>query len=153
MLHHVLNPALWLATLALAVAAWQWYDGRARSEALREENAARLAAAESRGRDVRFAAELSREAIAAVGTHLSQRAEPLRLAALHVMTGLMGSALLALAVDFGELDPEGAWSAAHVDEDFQSEQWGLDAEAAARRAARRRDMMAAATLLRALAPR
>ena len=71
MLHHVLNPALWLATLALAVAAWQWYDGRARSEALREENAARLAAAESRGRDVRFAAELSREAIAAVQARLA----------------------------------------------------------------------------------
>ena len=66
------------------------------------------------------------------------------------MTGLMGSALLALAVDFGELDAEAAWSAAHVDEDFQSEQWGLDAEAAARRAMRRRDMMAAAALIEAI---
>jgi len=95
--------------------------------------------------------EQPRETIAAVGVHISQRAEPLRLAALHVMTGLMGSALLALAVDFGELDAEAAWNAAHVDEDFQSDQWGLDAEAAARRAVRRRDMMAAATLLRAIA--
>jgi len=92
-----------------------------------------------------------RESIAALGEHLGQRAEPLRLAALHVMTGLMGSALLALAVDSGELDPESAWRAAHVDEDFQAEQWGLDAEAAARRAMRRRDMMAAAILLQALA--
>lgn len=95
--------------------------------------------------------EQPRETIAAVGVHLSQRTDPLRLAALHVMTGLMGSALLALAVEFGEIDPEAAWTAAHVDEDFQSEQWGLDAEAAARRAMRRRDMMAAATLLRAIA--
>jgi chaperone required for assembly of F1-ATPase len=88
-----------------------------------------------------------RETIAAIAIHLRQRMEPLRLAALHVMTGLMGSALLALAVDFGELDPQAAWDAAHVDEDFQSEQWGLDAEAVARRAVRKRDMMAAATLL------
>jgi chaperone required for assembly of F1-ATPase len=97
--------------------------------------------------------EQPQETIAAVGAHLAQRAEPFRLAALHVMTGLMGSALLALAVDFGEIDAETAWNAAHVDEDFQSEQWGLDAEAAARRALRRRDMMAAAALLEALYPR
>jgi chaperone required for assembly of F1-ATPase len=95
--------------------------------------------------------EQPRETIAAIGVHLGLRSEPLRLAALHVMTSLTGSALLALAIDFGELDPEAAWRAAHVDEDFQSEQWGLDAEAAARRAIRRRDMMAAATLLEAIA--
>lgn len=95
--------------------------------------------------------EQPREAIAAIGVHLSQHTDPLRLAALHVMTGLMGSALLALAVDFGELDAEAAWAAAHVDEDFQAEQWGIDAEAAARRTLRKRDMMAAATLLSAMA--
>ena len=61
-----------------------------------------------------------------------------------------GSALLALAVDFGELDAEGAWAAGHVDEDWQIEQWGQDAEAVARRSARKRDMMAAAGLLEAL---
>jgi len=91
--------------------------------------------------------EQPREAIAALGVHLNQRAEPLRLAALHVMTSLTGSALLALAVDFGELEAESAWNAAHVDEDFQAEQWGQDAEALARRASRKRDMMAAADLL------
>jgi chaperone required for assembly of F1-ATPase len=94
--------------------------------------------------------EQPREAIAALGFHLNQRAEPLRLAALHVMTSLTGSALLALAVDFGELDAETAWDAAHVDEDFQAEQWGQDAEALARRASRKRDMMAAAALLDAI---
>lgn len=91
-----------------------------------------------------------RDAVAALGIHLNQRAEPLRLAALHVMTTLTGSALLALAVDFGELDAEAAWNAAHVDEDFQAEQWGQDAEALARRANRRRDMMAAAALIKAI---
>ena len=91
--------------------------------------------------------EQPREAIAAIGAHLGQRAEPLRLSALHLMTNLTGSALLALAVDFGELDSEAAWNAAHVDEDWQAEQWGHDAEEVARRAARKRDMLAAAALL------
>ncbi|MCX7305677.1 MAG: ATP12 family chaperone protein [Hyphomicrobiales bacterium] len=94
--------------------------------------------------------EQPRETIAVVGVHLSQRAEPLRLAALHVMTTLTGSALLALAVDFGELDAQSAWAAAHVDEDFQAEMWGHDAEAVARRASRKRDMLAAANLLEAI---
>lgn len=91
-----------------------------------------------------------REAIAVLGAHLAQRAEPLRLAALHVMTSLTGSALLALAVDFGQLDGEAAWQAAHVDEDWQIEQWGQDAEAVARRAHRKRDMMGAIALLDAI---
>ena len=70
-------------------------------------------------------------------------AEPLRLCRLHLMTTLTGSALLALAVETGELDAEEAWAAAHVDEDWQIEQWGQDAEAIARRNNRKRDMMAA----------
>ncbi|BCH02354.1 ATPase [Mesorhizobium loti] len=94
--------------------------------------------------------EQPRETIAVLGSHLNQRAEPLRLAAIHLMTSLTGSALLALAVDFGELDAETAWAAGHVDEDWQIEHWGQDAEAVARRAARRRDMMAAVSLLEAL---
>lgn len=94
--------------------------------------------------------EQPREAIASLGVHLRQRSEPLRLAALHVMTTLTGSALLALAVDFGELDAETAWNAAHVDEDFQAEQWGHDSEALARRTNRKRDMMAASALLGAI---
>ncbi|MEP9390360.1 ATP12 family protein [Mesorhizobium sp. KR9-304] len=94
--------------------------------------------------------EQPREAIAAIGVHVGQRAEPLRLAALHVMTSLTGSALLALAVDFGELDAETAWAAAHVDEDFQAAQWGQDSEAVARRANRKRDMTAAAALIDAI---
>lgn len=91
-----------------------------------------------------------REAIGAVGIHLSQRSEPLRLAAMHLMTTLTGSALLALAVETGELTAEEAWAAAHVDEDWQIEQWGQDAEAVARRNNRQRDMMAAVDLLHAL---
>jgi chaperone required for assembly of F1-ATPase len=69
------------------------------------------------------------------------------LAALHVMTQLTGSALLPLAVALGKLTPEQAWAAAHVDEDWQISQWGEDAEAAARRAHRKRDFDAAAKML------
>lgn len=94
--------------------------------------------------------EQPRESIAVLGAHLAQRAEPLRLAAIHVMTSLTGSALLALAVDYGALDGEAAWAAGHVDEDWQIEHWGQDAEAVARRSARKRDMMAAVSLLEAL---
>jgi chaperone required for assembly of F1-ATPase len=94
--------------------------------------------------------EQPRESIAVLGAHLAQRAAPLRLAALHLMTSLTGSALLALAADFGELDAEAVWLAAHVDEDWQIEQWGQDAEAVARRNARHRDFMAAVRLLEAL---
>ncbi len=94
--------------------------------------------------------EQPRATIAAVGAHLRPRREPLRLAALHVMTSLTGSALLALAVEAGAIDVEKAWQAAHVDEDWNISQWGEDAEAAERRSVRRRDMMGAAELLRAL---
>ena len=91
-----------------------------------------------------------RESIAVLGVHLARRTEPLRLAALHLMTSLTGSALLALALDSGELDAETVWLAAHVDEDWQIEQWGQDAEAVARRNARHRDFLAAVRLLEAL---
>jgi chaperone required for assembly of F1-ATPase len=73
--------------------------------------------------------------------------DPWSLAALHVMTGLSGSALLALAVALGRLSPEEAWGAAHVDEDWQIGQWGEDEEAKTRRENRHRDFAAAARML------
>ncbi len=73
---------------------------------------------------------------------------PFALAALHVITTLTGSALIALAVAYGALTPEEAWAAAHVDEDFQIKFWGADAEALARRQRRWAEMEAAARLLR-----
>lgn len=68
---------------------------------------------------------------------------PFRLAALHVMTTLTGSVLLALAHARGALDAEAAWAAAHVDEHFQESVWGRDDEAMARRDARRGEFLAA----------
>ncbi len=75
-------------------------------------------------------------------------ADPLRLAALHQIATLTGSALIALALDAGSMDINAAWAAAHVDEDWNIEQWGADAAATARREARRKDAEAAALLLR-----
>lgn len=94
--------------------------------------------------------EQPRESIHAVGTYLGGRRDALTLAALHVMTTLTGSALIALAIESGELDAETGWNAAHVDEDWNIEQWGEDFEAAARRRARKAEMMSAVGLLRAM---
>ncbi|MEO3999236.1 ATP12 family protein [Mesorhizobium sp. CAU 1732] len=91
-----------------------------------------------------------RDAIAAVGIWLKQRDDACRLSAIHLMTTLTGSALLALAIDAGALDPDEAWTAAHIDEDWNIEQWGDDAEAIHRRVLRRRDFDAAVALIRAL---
>jgi len=69
------------------------------------------------------------------------------LAALHVMTSLTRSALLGLAVALKRLNPDEAWNAAHVDEDFQIGRWGEDAEAKTRRAARKAEFDAAVRAL------
>lgn len=83
---------------------------------------------------------------AAVARALESAGE-FEVAALHVMTTLMGSALLALAHARGHLDATAAWSAAHVDEDWQIRQWGEDAEAKARRERRWSEMQAASRML------
>jgi chaperone required for assembly of F1-ATPase len=72
------------------------------------------------------------------------------IAALHVVTTLTGSALLALALFHGVIDQDQAWAAAHVDEDWNTEKWGVDEEVAVRRAARLVDFKAAAAILQAL---
>jgi chaperone required for assembly of F1-ATPase len=77
---------------------------------------------------------------------------PWSIAALHVITTLTGSALLALTLAHGVRDPEQIWAAAHVDEDWNIEKWGIDDEVAARRAARLVDFQAATRILKALKP-
>jgi len=79
--------------------------------------------------------------------------DPWSIAALHVVTTLTGSALLALALRHGVLDADQVWAAAHVDEDWNIEKWGVDQEVTARRAARLVDFKAAARILGALNPR
>ena len=78
--------------------------------------------------------------------------DPWSVAAIHVVTTLTGSALLALALAHGARDPDQVWDAAHVDEDWNRDQWGVDEEVAARRAAREVDFRAAVRILRAVRP-
>ncbi|HEX4407242.1 MAG TPA: ATP12 family protein [Xanthobacteraceae bacterium] len=73
--------------------------------------------------------------------------DPWRLGAVHVITTLTGSALLALAMLHKRISAEQAWLAAHVDEDWNMEQWGRDELALERRAFRLAEFQAAAKIL------
>lgn len=59
------------------------------------------------------------------------------LAGLAFATPLLGSAVLAVSVQRGWLDGEAAFDLSRLDEAFQEEKWGVDAEAAERTANRR----------------
>ena len=74
--------------------------------------------------------------------------DPWRLAAVSSITTLTGSALMALALAHDALDADAAWSAAHVDEDWQMSQWGQDQLALERRAFRAAEFQAAVTVLK-----
>jgi chaperone required for assembly of F1-ATPase len=74
--------------------------------------------------------------------------EPWQLAAVSSLTTLTGSALLALAVAQDAIDADLAWTAAHVDEDWQMAQWGRDELALERRAYREAEFQAAVSVLR-----
>lgn len=52
------------------------------------------------------------------------------LAALHDLVAISGSLVLGLAVSDGHLAPEAALALSRLDDDWQIEQWGEDAEAA-----------------------
>ncbi len=73
---------------------------------------------------------------------------PHRLAALHAMTTLTGSCVIALAVALGEIDADAGFAAAQTGEDYQMRVWGADAEALARRERRLFEMRAAAHMAR-----
>jgi len=87
-------------------------------------------------------------AVAAVRGALPADAWP--VGALHVVTTITGSALLALALKHRVLDEAQVWAAAHVDEDWNREKWGIDDEVEARRVQRQKDFEAAALVLKAL---
>lgn len=93
-----------------------------------------------------------REALEAVRARIlpkaGDRTSIWRLGALSSITSFTGSALIALALAHEALDVEAAWAAAHVDEDWQMQQWGRDELALARRAFREGEMRAAAEVLR-----
>ena len=96
--------------------------------------------------------EQPKEAIAAFAVTLQKYDTPIELAALHTVTTLTGSAILALAFAEGEVSAEEAWALAHLDEDWTNEHWGTDAEAEHRRAQRLDELRAATETFLALRP-
>jgi chaperone required for assembly of F1-ATPase len=86
------------------------------------------------------------EAVAAMQRVIPR--EPWQLAAVSSLTTLTGSALMALAVAQDAIDADSAWTAAHVDEDWQMAQWGRDELALERRAYREAEFQAAVSVLR-----
>ncbi len=73
---------------------------------------------------------------------------PFPLAAMSPLVSLSGSAVIPLAMAEGAIDANEAWAASSLDELFQEEHWGSDAEAAASRASRERQFHGAAEFLR-----
>ncbi|WP_414896811.1 ATP12 family chaperone protein [Rhodovulum sp. YEN HP10] len=69
------------------------------------------------------------------------------LTALHDLVGLSGSLVIGLAAAEGIEAPERLWELSRIDETWQQEQWGIDAEAAEVAAARRRDFLQARRFL------
>ncbi|MEI7932914.1 MAG: ATP12 family protein [Alphaproteobacteria bacterium] len=73
-----------------------------------------------------------------------------RLAALAYAGALFGSSILGLALIRGRLTAEEAFNLSRLDEAFQEEQWGIDAEAAQRTDQLRRETMVLEQWLKAL---
>ena len=73
-----------------------------------------------------------------------------RLAGLSPLVTIGGSLIASLGVLEGALTPDMAWEAVSIDERWQIEQWGTDAEAEATLENRRRDFLAASRFLELL---
>ena len=73
----------------------------------------------------------SAQSIAALKTQLSAL-DDFALAGVSAATALTGSIVLALALHAGRLDASTAFHLASLEETFQAEHWGVDAEAEAR---------------------
>ena len=82
--------------------------------------------------------------------HAFAELDPFHLAGLSPLVTIGGSLVAGLAVLEGALTPEQAWHAVSIDERWQIEKWGTDAEAEAALANRRRDFFAAVRFLELL---
>lgn len=80
-------------------------------------------------------------------SHAVATLDPFHLAGISPLVTIGGSLVAALAVLEGEVDPEAAWTALTVDDAWQLDKWGSDAEAEAALANRRADFTAAARFL------
>ena len=96
------------------------------------------------------AVSAARAALPGISGEVRDARDTWRLGALHSITTLTGSALIALAMLRGRLNVVEAWAAAHVDEDWNMETWGRDKLALERRAFHFAEMQAAARVLQIL---
>lgn len=80
-------------------------------------------------------------------THRVQRFSPYEMAAFHDLVALSGSLILAFAVSEGFAPPQALWDISRIDEKWQEEQWGVDAEAAALATLKQADFLHAARFL------
>lgn len=71
------------------------------------------------------------EALAALGAAVAAH-DDFSLAALHVLASVTGSLVLALALSHGETSAAHAFKLSRIDEAYQAEKWGQDAEAETR---------------------
>ena len=76
-------------------------------------------------------------------------AGPIELAALEQVASLAASLCIARLAADERQDPQALWRAANLEEDWQVELWGSDAEAEARREDRKARFLGAVALLRA----
>lgn len=90
------------------------------------------------------------EALEAIRAVVSRHRHPIALAALHTLTSISGSALLAIAYAEGHLNIDTVWSLAHLEEDWTIEHWGEDEDATLRRQKRFVEFTAAAEVFAAL---
>jgi chaperone required for assembly of F1-ATPase len=86
------------------------------------------------------------ETIARLATAVAARG-PFELAGLSPLVTVSGSLVVALALAEGAIGLDAAWDVASLDEQWQAEQWGEDAEAVKALAARRAEFAAAARFL------
>lgn len=82
------------------------------------------------------------EALARLSERVGQL-DPFALVALHTATSITGSLALGLALLDARLTAREAFALSHLDETFQAEKWGQDAEAQARAALLLADLEAA----------
>jgi chaperone required for assembly of F1-ATPase len=80
-------------------------------------------------------------------SHAVEALGPFHLAGLSPLVTIGGSLVAALAVLENAITPEQAWGTVSVDERWQLQQWGADAEAEAALEGRRRDFLAGARFL------
>jgi chaperone required for assembly of F1-ATPase len=83
-------------------------------------------------------------------SHAVASLDAFRLAGLSPLVTVGGSLVAALALLEKAITPEAAWEAVTIDDRWQLEQWGADAEAEAALDNRRRDFLAAARFLELL---